>query len=69
MPFAATWMDLGIIKLSKPEKDRYMRLIYEIKKQIQMNFFTKQKWTHRHRKQTMVTKGEKVGRNKLGIWD
>ena len=34
-----------------------------------MNFFTKQKWTHRHRKQTMVTKGEKVGRNKLGIWD
>ena len=67
-------MDLGIIKLSKgsQKKDRYMRsLTYEIKKkkQIQMNFFTKQKWTHRYRKQTIVTRGKKVGRNKLGIWD
>ena len=29
---------------------------------IQMNLFTKQKQTHRHRKLTMVTKGERVGR-------
>ena len=35
-----------------------------------MNLFTRQKQTHRHRKQTMVTKGERgVGRDKLGVWD
>ena len=34
---------------------------------IQMNF-TKYRQTHRHRKQTMVTKGG--GRkDKLGVWD
>ena len=30
------------------------------KKMIQMNLFTKQKQTHRHRKQTMATKGDRV---------
>ena len=34
-----------------------------------MNLFTKQKQTHRHRKQTMVTKGERRGRDKLGVWE
>ena len=36
-----------------------------------MNLFTKQKQTHRHRKETMVTKGEMLGwgRDKLGVWD
>ena len=33
----------------------------------QMNLYTKQKQTHRHTKQTMVTKEEKVGRDKLGV--
>ena len=28
---------------------------------VQMNLFTKQKQTDRHRKQTMVTKGERWG--------
>ena len=28
---------------------------------VQMNLFTKQKWSHRSRKQTMITKGEKGG--------
>ena len=32
-----------------------------LKKKIQMNLFTKQKQTHRHRKHTMVTKGENWG--------
>ena len=33
-----------------------------------MNLFTKQKQSHRGRKQTMVTKGEKGGRNwEIGI--
>ena len=36
-----------------------------------MNIFTKQKQAHRHRgeKKLMVTKGEKQGEDKLGIWD
>ena len=36
---------------------------------IQMNLFTKQKQTHRHRKQTYSYQRGKAGmRNKLGIW-
>ena len=33
-----------------------------------MNLFTKQKHTHRHRKQTYVLK-VKEGRDKLGLWN
>ena len=36
---------------------------------IQMNLFTKQKETHRHRKKSMVTKGERGGGDKSGVWD
>ena len=41
-------------KRSKPEKDddRLVSLNVECKKLIQMTLFTKQKQTHRHRKQT-----------------
>ena len=57
MPFAATWMDPEIIilsEVSQVEKDKYnmISLYVESKKMIQMNFFIKQKQTHRHRKQT-----------------
>ena len=34
-----------------------------------MNLHTKQKQAHRHRNKPMVTKGEGVGRIKLGAWD
>ena len=62
LPFAATWVDLEIIILSEvtqTEKDKYhmISLICGIWKIIQINIFTKQKQTHRHRKLT-VTKGE-----------
>ena len=33
-----------------------------------MNLFTKQKQTHKQRNKLMVTKGERRGRNKLGVW-
>ena len=33
-----------------------------------MNLFTKQKQTHRHRKQTYGYQRGKVGRDKLGVW-
>ena len=40
------------------------------KKMIQMNFFTKQKQTHRHRKQTCgYQRGKGVGREELEGWD
>ena len=44
MPFAATWRDLEIIILRE--------VIKEKDKHHQMTLFTKQKQTHRHRKQT-----------------
>ena len=35
-----------------------------------MNLYRKQKWTHRHRKETYVYQSvEGRGRNKLGVWD
>ena len=42
-----------------------------ILKLIQMNLFTKQKQTHRHRNQTYGYQGGEGegGRDKLGIWD
>ena len=57
MPFAATWMDLEIIILSivysKLDRERQTYHSYvESKKMIQMNLFTKEKQTHKHRKQT-----------------
>ena len=72
LPFAATWMLLEIIILSdvsQIEKDKYhrMSLICGNQNMTEMNLFTKQKQTHRHIKQTMVTKGE--WEDKLGVWD
>ena len=43
-------------------------LICGIENMVQMNLFTKQIQTHRHREQTWITKGEKGwGRDKLGV--
>ena len=67
MPFAATWMDLEIVILSEAsqtqkEKYRMMSLTCGIfKKLIQMNLLTKQKQTHRGRKQTWLPRGRVGG--------
>ena len=66
MPFATTWMDLEIIILSgvSQTKTNIIRfhLYVESKKMIQMNFFTKQKQTHRLQKQTYsYQRGKMVG--------
>ena len=53
-------------------EDKYLMisLICGIKKMIQINLFTKQKQTHRPRKQTYGHQREKVGRrDKLGAWN
>ena len=56
MPFAETWMDLEIIiaKVNKLEKHKQhtISLMWNLKKKIQINLFTKHKQTHRHRKQS-----------------
>ena len=78
MPFAATWKDLEIIILREVRKIR--KISYGITnttymwnlKMIQMNLFTKQKQTHRHRSKFMVIKedsGVVGGRDKLGVLD
>ena len=65
MPFAATWMDLEMIILSEVSQTKtniiWYHLYVEFKKMIQMNLFTKQKQTHRHRKQTYGYQRGKVG--------
>ena len=40
------------------------------KKVIQMNFFTKQKPTHRQKTNLCLPQGRReLGRDKLGVWD
>jgi len=67
MPSATTWMNLGIIILNELIKEREISydIIYmwNLKKMIQMNLFTKQKQTSAYGCQ----RGEMGGRNKLGV--
>ena len=74
MPFAVTWMDLEIIILSEGSQIE-RQILYDItymrnlkKMMIQMNLFTKQKQTHRHRKQTYGHQRGRRRRDKLGVW-
>ena len=71
MPFAATWMDLEIIIPNEVSQTNsiWYHLHVECKKMIQMNLFTKQKETHRHRKQIYGYQRVRGDRDKLGIWD
>ena len=41
--------------------------IENLEKVIHMNLFTKQKWTHGHRKQTSLPEGDGVGGDELAI--
>ena len=59
MPFETTSMDLEIIMLSQTEK-KNISLHVESKKMLQMDLYTKQKQTHRHRNTLMVTEGERL---------
>ena len=62
MPFAVIWMQLEIIilsEVSQKEKDKYhmTSIICRIQNMAQRNQSTKQKQTHRHRKQTYGCQG------------
>ena len=63
MPFAAAWMDLEIIILSKSERER--QIPYDITYIWNLKYDTdeimKQKQTHRHREQTCDCQGEGGG--------
>ena len=43
--------------------------MWNLKKMIEMNLFTKQKQTHRIREQTYGSQGEGWKRDRLGAWD
>ena len=70
MPFAATQMDLEIDVLNEvkqTEKDKYHRyhLYVYSKEMVQMNLLTKQKQSHRCRKQIRGYRGVR----EIGDWD
>ena len=64
-PLAATWMDLETIIPSELRQRKTDAIWYhlhaESSKMIHMNLYTKQKQTHRHENNVMVTKGKGVG--------
>ena len=69
MPFAATWMPLEIIILREVRQISFDIMYMWSLKMIQMVLFTKQKQTHRLRKQALRSlKGNHEG-DKLGVWD
>ena len=67
MPFAEPRMYLEIVlwsEVSQKEKDKYLWywLYMEYRKMVQMNFFPKQKWSHRCRNQIYGYQGGKRSR-------
>ena len=61
-------------KRSKPDRERQISYdityMWNLKKMIQMNLFSKQKQTHRPKKQTYgYQRGNVGGSDKLGDWD
>ena len=62
--FAASWMDLKIIiisKISQKEKDKYHMISPVCRNATQMNLSMKQKQIHRHTEETSVAKCACIG--------
>ena len=72
-PFAATWMDLEIIILSevRPRKTNiiWYHLYVESKKEYKWTYLQNRNRLTNIGKKLTVTKGERGGRDKLGVWD
>ena len=72
--FVQMWMDLESVmqsEVSQTEKDEYhISYTWNLKKRVQMNLFTKQKQSHRCKKQTYgYQAGKGGGGDNLGDWD
>ena len=58
------------IKLEDKQISYDTSYMWNLKKKVtQMNLFTKQKQTHRHRKNLWSPQGKDRGRDKLGVWN
>ena len=69
MSFAATLMDVEIIILSEVRTNTQYHLYMESKKMLQItDLQNRSRFTDTENKR-MVTKGERGGRDKLGVWD
>ena len=73
MPFAASWMDLENIRLSEISHIE-RQILHDITcmwnlKIIQINLYTKQKFTVIENKFTVTKREREGGRDKLGVWD
>ena len=75
MPFAATWMDVEIIKLSEVSQTEKRQLPYDITYTGNLKKWYKGTYLQNRNRVTdvenklMVTKGEGGGRDKLWDWD
>ena len=58
-------------EVSLTEKDKYymISLICVSLRMLLVNLLIKQKETHRQENNIIVTKGERMGRDKVGVWD
>ena len=72
LPFAATWMGLKNIILGEVNQTKTnintITCMWNLKI-IQMNLYTKQKQTHRNRKEIYGQQRGEGMRDKLGVWD
>ena len=70
MPFAPTWMNLGIIlnEVIQTDKNKNISFICEILKIKDTNVLIYKTQTD-IKNTLMVTKGEKMGRDKLEVWN
>ena len=59
---------LSEVSQAKKDKDHDITYVWNLKKEIQMNLFIKQKQIHRHRKQSYGYQREIRGRDKSGVW-
>ena len=76
MPFAATWMNLEIIILSEVKSYREKQISYDItymenlkRKWYKQTYLQNRKRLTDIENKLTVTKGERGGRDKLGVWN
>ena len=69
MPFAATWMDLEIIIWNEVRQRKTSIIWYHLYVESKNELIYKTETDSDIENKLMVTKGEKSGGGKLGIWE